>query len=144
MGSAMAASVVWAGERSKSLLLWPILAPGLAALILYRSDPEHWPYGVRTLTETLGDRELIEHKFSGLIVLAMGAVQWLRVRGTLSHWGWGMLFPWLAITGGAILLFHIHPVSNFKYLGRNNQPHITEGITAMLAGVTYLLGEWGS
>jgi len=77
------------------------------------------------------------------IILAMGVVEWLRVRGTLSHWAWGLIFPGLAITGGTILLFHLHPVSNFNYLGRNNQPHITEGITAILAGATYLLGEWG-
>jgi hypothetical protein len=71
----------------------------------------------------------------------MGVVEWLRVR-TLYHWAWGLIFPWLAITGGTILLFHPHPVSNFNYLGRNNQPHITEGITAILAGATYLPGEW--
>lgn len=143
MGVAMAAPVAWNRQRSRLNLLWAALALGLAAFVLYRSDPTAWPYGVRTLVETLGDREVVEHKLSGVIILAMGVVEWLRVRGILSHWLWGMIFPWLAITGGAILLFHLHPVSNFNYLGRNNQPHITEGITAILAGVTYLLGEWG-
>src|SRR5574337_359626 len=144
MGFAMTVTVVWGeGQRSKLHLLWAALALGLAAFILYRSDPEQWPYGVRTLAETLADREAVEHKLSGLIILAMGVVEWLRVRGTLSHWVWGLIVPWLAVTGGTILLFHLHPVSNFNYLGRNNQPHITEGITAILAGTTYLLGEWG-
>ena len=144
MGFAMSAPAVWGGgQRRKLNFLWAAVALGLAAFILYRSDPEQWPYGVRTLAETLGDREAVEHKLSGLIILAMGVVEWLRVRGTLSHWVWGMIFPWLAITGGTILLFHLHAVSNFNYLGRNNQPHITEGITAILAGVTYLLGAWG-
>lgn len=143
MGLAMAVSVMWERRQSKSSLLWPALALGLAAFILYRSDPTAWPYGVRTLGETLADRETIEHKLSGLIILAMGVVEWLRVRGTLSHWTWGLIFPWLAITGGTILLFHLHPVSNFNYLGRNNLPHVTEGITAILVGTTYLLGEWG-
>lgn len=58
----------------------------LAAFILYRSDPEYWPFGVRILAETLGDREAVEHKLSGLLILAMGVVEWRRVRGTLSHW----------------------------------------------------------
>ncbi len=144
MGVAMVVPVVW-GERQRSRLnlLWAAPALALAAFILYRSDPEYWPFGVRSFAETLGDREALEHKLSGLIILAMGVVEWLRVRGTLSHWAWGLIFPWLAITGGTILLFHVHPVSNFNYLGRHNQPHITEGITAILAGVTYLLGEWG-
>lgn len=144
MGVAMIVPVVWGeGQRLRLNLLWAFLALGLAAFILYRSDPEYWPFGAWTLAETLADREAVEHKLSGLIILAMGVVEWLRVRGTLSHWAWGMIFPWLAITGGTILLFHLHPISNFNYLGRNNQPHITEGITAILAGVTYLLGEWG-
>lgn len=144
MGSAMAVAVVWGGAQPSRLsLIWAILALGLAAFILYRSDPEQWPYGVRTLSETLADRETVEHKLSGIIILAMGVVEWLRIRGTLSHWAWALIFPWLAITGGTILLFHLHPISNFNYLGRNNQPHITEGITAILAGVTYLLGAWG-
>lgn len=144
MGLAMGVAVVWGREEHGRLhFLWPTLALGLAAFILYRSDPEYWPFGARSLVEALGDREAIEHKLSGLIILAIGIVEWLRVRGTLSHWAWGLLFPWLAITGGTLLLFHLHPVSNFNYLGRNNQPHITEGITAILAGATYLLAEWG-
>lgn len=144
MGVAMVVPIVSSeGWRSRLTLVWAALALGLAAFVLYRSDPEHWPLGVRTLAETLGDRETVEHKLSGVIILAMGVVEWLRARGTVSHWAWGLILPWLAITGGTILLFHVHPVSNFNYLGRNNQPHITEGITAILIGVTYLLGEWG-
>ncbi|MBI3637475.1 MAG: hypothetical protein HY216_14880 [Candidatus Rokubacteria bacterium] len=145
MGLAMIVPVLWGERRQRSRLdvLWALLALGLAGFILYRSDPTAWPYGVRSLAETLGDRETVEHKLSGLIILAMGTVEWLRLRGTLSHWAWGLIFPWLAITGGTILLFHLHPVSNFNYLGRNNLPHITEGITAILAGATYLLGTWG-
>ncbi|MBI2455703.1 MAG: hypothetical protein HYV46_06160 [candidate division NC10 bacterium] len=144
MGFAMIVPVVWGAERRSGLnVLWAALALGLAAFILYRSDPTAWPHGVRTLGETLADRETIEHKLSGLIVLGMGTVEWLRVRGTLSHWAWGLIFPWLALTGGTILLFHLHPVSNFNYLGRNNLPHVTEGITAILAGATYLLGVSG-
>lgn len=142
MGLAMAVSVAWEGRGAALSRLWPFVALGLAAFILYRSDPEYWPYGIWTLRETLADREAVEHKLSGVIILAIGIVEWLRVRGTLAHWAWGMVFPWLAITGGTILLFHLHPVSNFNYLGRYNQPHITEGITAILAGVTYLLSEW--
>lgn len=143
LGLVMAAATIWGGQRPRLNLLWAAVALGLAAFILYRSDPTAWPWGARSLAETLGDQEIVEHKLSGVIILTMGVVEWLRVRGTLSHWAWGMIFPWLAITGGTILMFHVHPVSNFNYLGRNNQAHVTEGITAILAGVTNLLGDWG-
>lgn len=70
-------------------------------------------------------------------------MEWVRVRGTFSHWVWGMIFPWLAIMGGVSLLFHLHPISNFNYLGRSNSPSTTERLTAILAGMTYLLGSVG-
>lgn len=143
MGMAMTGAALWAGKQSRFAHLWPMLTLGVALFILYRSDPEYWPFGPRTLTELLGDREAIEHKLSGVIVLTMGSVEWLRARGTFSHWVWGMIFPWLAIMGGTTLLFHLHPISNFNYLGRANSPHTTEGITAILAGMTYLLGSVG-
>ena len=143
MGMAMTGAAVWGGQRSRLSHLWPLLTLGVAMFILYRSDPEYWPFGPRTLTELLSDREAIEHKLSGVIVLAMGSVEWLRARGTFSSWVWGMIFPWLAIMGGVTLLFHLHPISNFNYLGRSNSPHTTEGVTAILAGMTYLLGTLG-
>lgn len=143
MGMAMTGSALWGGQKSRFAHLWPMLTLGVALFILYRSDPEYWPFGPRTLTELLGDREAIEHKLSGVIVLAMGSVEWLRARRILSHWIWGMIFPWLAIMGGVTLLFHLHPISNFNYVGRTNSPHTTEGITALLAGMTYLLGTLG-
>jgi len=143
MGMAMTGAALWGSRESRFAHLWPMLTFGVALFILYRSDPEYWPFGPRTLTELLGDREAIEHKLSGVIVLAMGSVEWLRARGTFSHWVWGMIFPLLAIMGGTTLLFHLHPISNFNYLGRANSPHTTEGITAILAGMTYLLGSLG-
>lgn len=122
--------------------LWPALMLVLAAFVLYRSDPYAWPYGVKGFAESLAERKVLEHKLSGVIILVMGVVEWLRSRKTLVHWAWGMIFPLLAITGGTVLFFHVHPESNFNYLGRFNQPHVTEGITAVLVGVTYLLNEW--
>lgn len=122
-------------------LLWPALMLVLAAFVLYRSDPYAWPYGVKGFAESLAERKVFEHKLSGLIILVMGLVEWLRARKTLVHWLWGMIFPLLAIAGGTVLFFHVHPESNFNYLGRFNQPHVTEGITAIHTGVTYILSE---
>jgi hypothetical protein len=143
MGVVMAITHVWGeGRRSRLHGFWALPPLALAAFILYRSDPEYWPFGVQSWAAMPGDWETIEHKLSDLIILAIGLVEWLRRRGALAHRAWGLLFPWLAIMGGTILLFHLHPVSNFNYLGRSNLPHLTEGITAILAGVTYLVGEW--
>ena len=50
--------------------------------------------------------------------------------------------PLLAIGAGLILVGHNHAVSNFAHLGRANLPHVTEGITAILIGVTKILADW--
>ncbi len=121
---------------------WTVLAMLIGGLILVFSDPEGWPIGYQTLAQSLASEEVREHKLSGVIVLALGAVEFLRLRGTLAHPAWGLFLPLLSIGAGAILVGHQHAVSNFSFLGRANLPHVTEGITAMLIGVTKILYDW--
>jgi len=121
---------------------WPVLAIGIGVLILFFSDPEGWPVGSLTLAQSLASEEVREHKLSGLIVLGLGSVEYLRLRGTLATRAWDLLLPLLCIGVGAILVPHRHAVSNFAYLGRANVPHVTEGITIMLMGVAKILHHW--
>lgn len=121
---------------------WTVLAMAIGVLVLVFSDPEGWPIGYQTLAESLTSEEVREHKLSGVIVLALGLVEFLRLHGALTHRGWGLLLPMLCIGSGAILVGHQHAVSNFSYLGRANVPHVTEGITVILIGVTRLLHDW--
>ena len=114
----------------------------IGVLILIFSDPEGWPVGYQTLAQSLASEEVREHKLSGVIVLALGAVEFLRLRGTLGHPAWVLFLPLLSIGAGAILVGHQHAVSNFSYLGRANLPHVTEGITAILIGVIKILYDW--
>jgi hypothetical protein len=121
---------------------WMVLAMLIGMLILFFSDPEGWPIGYQTLAQSLASEEVREHKLSGVIVLALGLVEFLRLRGTLAHPAWGLFLPVLAIGAGAILVGHQHAVSNFSFLGRANLPHVTEGITVILIGATKILHDW--
>jgi hypothetical protein len=121
---------------------WMVLAMAIGVLILIFSDPEGWPVGDLTLAQSLASEEVREHKLSGVIVLALGLIEFLRLRGTLVHPAWGLFLPVLAIGAGAILVGHQHAVSNFSYLGRANLPHVTEGVTTILIGVTKVLYDW--
>jgi hypothetical protein len=121
---------------------WTVLAMAIGVLILIFSDPEGWPVGHLTLLQSLESKEVFEHKLSGVVVLALGLVEYLRLRGSLSCPAWGLFLPLLAIAAGGILVQHQHAVSNFAYLGRANLPHITEGITSILIGVTKILYDW--
>ena len=95
-----------------------------------------------TFLQTLADEGAREHKFSGILVLSLGLVEVFRARGRLVHRAWGLFLPALAVTAGGILLGHDHTVNNFRFLGRSNLPHITEGITAILIGASKLLHDW--
>jgi len=121
---------------------WTVLAMAIGVLILIFSDPEGWPVGYLTVAQSLASEEVREHKLSGVIVLVLGFIEFLRLRGTVVHPAWGLFLPLLAIGAGAILVGHQHAVSNFSYLGRANLPHVTEGITTILIGVTKILYDW--
>ena len=121
---------------------WTVLAMVIGVLILIFSDPEAWPVGSLTLVQSLESKEVFEHKLSGVVVLALGLVEYLRLRWTLANRAWGLFLPALSIVAGAILVQHQHAVSNFSYLGRANLPHVTEGITAILIGASKVLCDW--
>lgn len=142
IGALMLLAVAGGSRFPWTTQLWPAVMVVLAIVVLYRSDPNAWPYGVKGFWESLAESKVLEHKISGLIVLAMGVVEWLRARQILTHWAWGMLFPMLAISGGIVLFSHVHSEGNFNYLGRLNLPHKTEGVTAILIGVAWILKDW--
>ncbi len=121
---------------------WTVLAMLIGVLILIFSDPEAWPIGYQMLADSLASKEVLEHKLSGVVVLALGLVEFLRLRGALVHPAWALFLPILSISAGAILVQHLHAVSNFSYLGRANLPHVTEGVTAILIGATKILYDW--
>ena len=121
---------------------WTVIAMAIGVLILVFSDPEGWPVGYLTLAQSLASEEVREHKLSGVIVLVLASVEFLRLRGRLAHPAWGSFLPILCIGAGAILVGHQHAVSNFSYLGRANIPHVTEGLTVILAGSAKLLYDW--
>jgi putative copper resistance protein D len=122
--------------------VWTVPPMVLGILIVVLSDRDAWPVGEMTFVQTLADEGAREHKFSGILVLSLGLVEFFRARGALVHRAWGLFLPALAVTAGGILLGHDHTVDNFSFLGRANLPHITEGITAILIGVTKLLHDW--
>ena len=142
MGALMCLQAIEARKASWLRLAWTVPPMALGILIVIFSDRDAWPVGEMTFQQTLADEGALEHKSSGVLVFAMGLLELLRLRGTLAHRAWGLFLPGLAITAGAILLGHDHTTSNFSFLGRANLPHITEGITAILTGVTKILYDW--
>lgn len=102
---------------------WPMcfLAAGLFVLVF--SDTEIWPFGPQTPWYAIThNTEDLQHKIFSIILLALGYVEFQRVRGRLkSPWA-AWFFPVVGATGAILLLFHVHS-------GDMQAPHAMETMT---------------
>ena len=93
--------------------LWTVLffIPGLYLLIL--GDLESWPTGNQTMYYVITENmQVLQHKIFSLILLALSAVEYLRIRGKLQAVWTAFLFPAFAAAGAALLFFHSPPGSD--------------------------------
>ena len=101
---------------------WPMcfLAAGLFVLIY--SDTEIWPFGPQTPWYAITHNpEDLQHKIFSIILLALGYVEFQRVRGRLkSPWA-NWFFPLVGAAGAILLLFHVHS-------GDMQAPHAMESM----------------
>lgn len=98
--------------RGKPLqLVWPALFILGGLFLLVWSDPEIWPRGehgwIWMLQHGPNSRQ---HKAFALLLLVLGAVEYLRARGRLNRFWQVAAFPMLAVLGASILLIHQHKV----------------------------------
>jgi putative copper resistance protein D len=89
--------------------LWSVLffLPGLYLLIW--SDPESWPTGNQSLHYVITQNlEVLQHKVFSLLLLGLGAIEFVRVKKGLRSAWLSLVFPVLAGAGALLLLFHVH------------------------------------
>ena len=107
------ALLVLASKRSSKLAFfqawWPFLFVGAGLYLLAWSDKEIWPRGFLSWTWLIHhDAEARQHKIYGILLLVMGAIEYLRWRGKLTTWWRSWAFPILAAVGACLLLVHDH------------------------------------
>ena len=115
---------------------WPLLFFLMGLFLFVRHDPESWPWGPLPLLEAIQDPQVLQHTLFTLIVLGIGVIEWLRCRGRLTHPGWGLIFPVLAVSAAAMLFLHKHgegPSADKIY--RHHVIMAIAGIVAMVAKV---------
>lgn len=99
---------------------WPMCFFAAGLFVLIYSDTEIWPFGPQTpwyaITHNLED---LQHKVFAVILLALGWVEFQRVRGRLQAVWAAWFFPIVGAAGAILLLFHVHS-------GNMHAPHAME------------------
>ncbi|MEW6324934.1 MAG: hypothetical protein AB1515_06060 [Nitrospirota bacterium] len=125
---------VWA----RALPAIGLLGAGLWLLVW--SDIDTWAPAAGFIQPFLaGDWEAIQHKIYAALLLSIGAIEWLRQQGRLTHAAWRWPLPLFAIAGGALLVPHMHHAAGDLRLIQ--QHHQLLGATAVLAGLVKLAPE---
>lgn len=107
------ALLVMAGSSSQKLRpllsLWPLVFLAMGLYLLAWSDPEIWPRGPFSwLWMIEHNPEARQHKLYGLLLLALGAIEFLGARGKLTPRWRTWSFPVLAVFGALLLTMHSH------------------------------------
>jgi putative copper resistance protein D len=127
--------------------IWPASFLLSGVFVLVWSDTELWPFGGRHWLEALqNNREVLQHKTYAVLLLALGLVEWLRVRGTLKAAWSGMVFPLLAIGGSVLLLFHQHEAgmngpNHMEVMARIQSEHLSYAVVGFGIGLAKGLSE---
>jgi hypothetical protein len=106
-------ALVIAGYSSEKLrplqLVWPFLFVAAGLFLAAWSDAEIWPRGDLSWRFLIHhDLEARQHKIYAILLILIGIIEYLRVRGKLSRFWRISAFPLLALVGAILLLFHNH------------------------------------
>lgn len=102
------ANVLSASSKSKDYI-WPALFVLAGFFLALWSDGEMWPRGnVSWAWLFHHDAEARQHKIYSLLLIAIGTVEYIRIRGSLPRFWKKWAFPLIAIIGAGMLLVHDH------------------------------------
>lgn len=87
---------------------WPLVFVLLAIFLFVRNDPEAWPFGPVGFLESMRIPEMVQHRLSIVLLLALGMVEHLGRGGQVRQSRWAYIFPSLCLVGGFMLFGHTH------------------------------------
>jgi hypothetical protein len=136
------------GKRLKLVnYIWPasFLLSGIFVMIW--SDTELWPFGSRRWVEALqNNREVLQHKTFAVLLIGLGLIEWLRLKGSVKAMWSGFVFPVLAIGGSVLLLFHQHEAgmqgpNHMETMARIQSEHLSYAVVGIGIGLAKGLSE---
>ena len=135
------------GKKSLLKYIWPASFLLSGIFVLVWSDTELWPFGGRQWLEALRhDREVLQHKVFAALLLGLGSIEWLRLKGTLRAAWSGLVFPVLSIGGSILLLFHQHEAGmqgpdHMELMARIQSQHLSFAVAGIGIGLTKALSD---
>jgi putative copper resistance protein D len=115
---------------------WPLAFLGMAAFLFVRGDPRAWPLGPAGFWESMRLPDVLQHRAFVVLIVAVGAFEWMVRTGRLAPRPWGHLFPLLCAVGGAMLLTHSHAMVGLKAEFLTEVTHAPLGLLGALVGWT--------
>ena len=89
--------------------IWPALFLSAGLFLALWSDGEIWPRGNLNWAWLLQhDAEARQHKVYAVLLIAIGIIEYMRIRGSLPRFWKTWAFPALAAIGACLLLIHDH------------------------------------
>src|ERR1700739_648600 len=89
--------------------VWPALFILAGVYLAAWSDGEIWPRGNLSWSWLFQhDAEARQHKIYALLLIAIGTVEYIRIRGSLPRFWKKWAFPLIAFIGAGMLLIHDH------------------------------------
>jgi hypothetical protein len=89
--------------------IWPVLFILAGLFIALWSDGEIWPRGNLSWSWLLQhDAEARQHKIYSVLLIAIGTIEYFRMRGSLPRFWRAWAFPIIAALGASMLLIHDH------------------------------------
>jgi putative copper resistance protein D len=115
---------------------WPIAFAGLAAFLLFRADPENWPLGPSGFWESFTSADVAQHRMFVLLILMFAAFEWGVQTNRLKAPAAALVFPGVCAAGGALLLTHMHGVTNLQEELLAELSHTPIALLAVVSGWT--------
>jgi putative copper resistance protein D len=115
---------------------WPLLFIGLTGFVAWTLDPEGWQTGIVGFWEHLMRPEVLQHRILLLLTALFGLAEWRFRSGRSPNSRWRYVFPLASIASGALLLSHVHEVSNAKAAFLMELAHLPLGLLCMVIGWT--------
>lgn len=113
---------------------WPILFVAFSILVLLYANPDHWPLGHISFTDSATNTEVIQHWLAGFVIFGLGGFEWFARQGRLKRAYLRFLFPTLCIVGGLILLTHSHNQDDLKIDFMTQSTHVAMGLLGVFVG----------